>query len=140
MEFIDGVVLGIEIVFVSFILLALLNIYRGIRSFYQLRKISKAMQTPAKIVPVYGHRHTDDLRDIWFDEFATSLQGSELTKTICALCGNYGVLNTADFNVTNSLGYKVVPIKPFCICPNGRAIKSQHETNQKRKANASKNL
>lgn len=64
------------------------------------------------------------LKDIWYEEFNSTavVNGTEFGG-FCVLCGNSGKIDSSKFNVTSPIGLPIKPIKAFCICPNGRAIK-----------------
>ena len=61
--------------------------------------------------------------DLW-SEFQVQVMNDELGLKIylCGLCGNSGIVDTT---ITAKWKNKSAGIKAFCICPNGRAIKSQ---------------
>lgn len=60
------------------------------------------------------------LSDIWIREF-TSLGQSGHPH--CGLCANNGVIDTTKLELKTAAGDKLRPLKTYCICPNGRAMK-----------------
>jgi hypothetical protein len=60
------------------------------------------------------------LSDLWVKEF--TIVGNDGYKH-CALCGNKGIIDTSGMKISTATGYELGPIKTFCICPNGRAMK-----------------
>lgn len=66
------------------------------------------------------------ITDIWYEEF---LSYDNQGFPHCGLCGNRGVLDLS--GIKTSGGYELKPIKPFCICPNGRAIKQGTDLEKK---------
>ena len=51
-----------------------------------------------------------------------------VNKNLCSLCGNSGIIDTTD---VVSPGGIECGRKNYCICPNGRIIKSLSDTNTK---------
>lgn len=57
------------------------------------------------------------LEDLWYDEFRDEATGSH-----CGLCGNRGIIDNKNANLSTCAGVHVW-VKTYCICPNGRALK-----------------
>jgi hypothetical protein len=60
------------------------------------------------------------LTDLWYDEFRSQEPGS--LGRYCGLCGNHGFIDTRG-EVTTAVGVACGGVY-FCICPNGRMIKT----------------
>lgn len=59
----------------------------------------------------------NQMRDFWFDEFQAG--------GWCHLCGNHGVIDTRKGKVIDPRGVPLYGARFFCICPNGRVMKSK---------------
>lgn len=55
---------------------------------------------------------------LWMNEFTTKDRHG---YKHCGLCGNCGVLRSSGIRTPG--GEALEPIKTYCICPNGRAMK-----------------
>lgn len=63
-----------------------------------------------------------DFNDIWTEFLHTTKDTTKDPIKHCGLCGNRGIIDTKK-SARTSAGWPV-GIRAFCICPNGRAMKS----------------